>query len=559
MATILVIDDKETNRDVLRTVLGYKNYRVIEARDGAEGLAKARGERPDLIIADIVMPAMDGYEMVRRLRGDPATAGINVIFYTATYLREEGLRLARECGVKHLIIKPSEPQDILDTVEAALNEAAQPPALTEGFDREHLRLVSDKLLQKVMELEEVNHRLVEQAAQCVRAEEALRASEARARAVIDAATDCIISLDADGKIIDFNPAAEKTFGRRHAEVVDRPLAVLVRLPGWNESAGGRLGDYFARGDGIPLNERVETTAMRAGGEEFPVELAVTRISGQEAPAFTAYVRDISEQKLQEEMRRRSRDLEEQNRLMQAANRLKSEFLANMSHELRTPLNAIIGFSEIMHDGRVGPVSAAHKEYLGDILAAARHLLQLINDVLDLSKIEAGKMEFRPEPVDLDRLVAEVRAIVQGYSVRKRIELQLDVDASLTDVVTDPRVLKQVLYNYLSNAIKFTNDGGQVMLRVRAEPPEHFRVEVEDTGIGIAAEDIGKLFNEFQQIDGGRSKRYPGTGLGLALTKRLVEAQGGEVGVTSTVGKGSVFFAVLPRSGGDVTFQVSSVK
>jgi signal transduction histidine kinase len=245
--------------------------------------------------------------------------------------------------------------------------------------------------------------------------------------------------------------------------------------------------------------------------------------------------------------------------MQAANRLKSEFLANMSHELRTPLNAIIGFSEIMHDGRVGPVSAAHKEYLGDILAAARHLLQLINDVLDLSKIEAGKMEFRPEPVDLDRLVAEVRAIVQGYSVRKRIELQLDVDASLTDVVTDPRVLKQVLYNYLSNAIKFTNDGGQVMLRVRAEPPEHFRVEVEDTGIGIAAEDIGKLFNEFQQIDGGRSKRYPGTGLGLALTKRLVEAQGGEVGVTSTVGKGSVFFAVLPRSGGDVTFQVSSVK
>jgi signal transduction histidine kinase len=161
-------------------------------------------------------------------------------------------------------------------------------------------------------------------------------------------------------------------------------------------------------------------------------------------------------------------------------------------------------------------------------------------------VEAGKMESKPEPVNLESIVLEVRASLQGLISRKRIRLHADIDRSLTDIVTDRHSLKQVLYNYLSNAIKFTGEDGRVTLRVIPEDDKTFRLEIEDTGIGIAAEDIGKLFVEFQQLDNSESKKYPGTGLGLALTKRLVETQGGHVGVKSEFGCGSLFFAVLPR-------------
>jgi CheY-like chemotaxis protein len=235
--------------------------------------------------------------------------------------------------------------------------------------------------------------------------------------------------------------------------------------------------------------------------------------------------------------------------VQDATRLKSEFLANMSHELRTPLNAIIGFAELMHDGKVGPVSAEHRECLSDILGSSRHLLQLINDVLDLSKVEAGKMEFRPEPVDVARVGGEVRDVLRSLTAKKRIELRLEVDPALGPVVVDPGKLKQVLYNYLSNALKFTRDGGRVTLRAGPDGPDRFRVEVEDTGIGIRREDLHRLFAEFQQLDGSTGKAYPGTGLGLALTKRMVEAQGGQVGVDSVPGEGSRFYVTLPRAAG----------
>jgi signal transduction histidine kinase len=248
---------------------------------------------------------------------------------------------------------------------------------------------------------------------------------------------------------------------------------------------------------------------------------------------TAAIRDITERR-QMEIR------------MQEANRLKSEFLANMSHELRTPLNSIIGFAKLMYHGRVGPMSDPHREYLGDILSSSEHLLRLINDVLDLAKVEAGKMEFRSETVDVAVLAGEVRDILRGQASLKRIAIDLDVARGLDGICLDPGRFKQVLYNYLSNALKFTHEGGHVMLRLVAEDPERFRIEVADDGIGIAPHDVAKLFTEFQQLDASAAKRFQGTGLGLALTRRLVEAQGGVVGVHSTPGSGSTFFAVLPR-------------
>lgn len=258
------------------------------------------------------------------------------------------------------------------------------------------------------------------------------------------------------------------------------------------------------------------------------------------------VQDVTERRRHEELKRRSDEIEEQNRRIQEASRLKSEFLANMSHELRTPLNAIIGFAELIHDGKVGPVASEHKEYLGDILTSGRHLQQLIDDVLDLSKVESGRMEFRPEPVDLSKLVAEVRDILRTLAAEKRVHLETRIDPALGGVVADSRRLKQVLYNYLSNALKFTPEQGRVSIRLGPQGADAFRLEVEDTGVGIRPQDLGRLFVEFQQLDAGSAKRHPGTGLGLALTRGIVEAQGGHVGVRSTLGKGSVFFAVLPR-------------
>jgi signal transduction histidine kinase/CheY-like chemotaxis protein len=229
-----------------------------------------------------------------------------------------------------------------------------------------------------------------------------------------------------------------------------------------------------------------------------------------------------------------------------ASRQKDEFLANMSHELRSPLNAIIGFAELLHDGVVGPVAAKHREYLGEILLSSRHLLRLLSDILDLSKVEAGKLVPNPEPHDPCALADEVVQSVHALAFTKGIALDTELDGSLGTVLVDGARLKQILYNFISNAIKFTPEGGRVTVRVKPRDPGEVLLEVEDTGIGIKNEDLSRLFIEFEQLDSSTAKKHGGTGLGLALTKRLAEAMGGKVGVRSSPGEGSVFYAILPR-------------
>jgi signal transduction histidine kinase len=217
----------------------------------------------------------------------------------------------------------------------------------------------------------------------------------------------------------------------------------------------------------------------------------------------------------------------------------------MSHELRTPLNAIIGFAQLLHDGRVDLSSGQAKEFIGDILTSGRHLLRLINDILDLAKVEAGRLSFKPVPFNLRRGVSEVATILRTQAALKSIVIAIEHDPSVNEIEIDPGRFKQVLYNYLSNALKFTPDGGQIVIRVRAEPSGWFRLEVNDSGVGISAEDQALLFREFNQLERGARRDQQGTGLGLALTKRLVEAQGGTVGVESEIGRGSSFWARLP--------------
>jgi signal transduction histidine kinase/DNA-binding response OmpR family regulator len=265
----------------------------------------------------------------------------------------------------------------------------------------------------------------------------------------------------------------------------------------------------------------------------------------------ALVRAATENLL-EQTRRQATELERAHANLEAkaaelarASSYKSQFLASMSHELRTPLNAIIGFSELMYDGAVPLDSATTREFIGDILSSGRHLLQLINDVLDLSKVEAGKLEFHPAHVRLGGLVTEVLAVLKTVTAKQHVTIETTIAPEVDALVLDPARLKQVLYNFLSNAIKFSPPRSTVHLRAIAEGSDKVRIEVQDHGPGITAVDLARLFTDFQQVAEG-SRKSGGTGLGLALTKRLVEAQGGSVGVASTVGAGSTFHAILPR-------------
>ncbi len=239
-----------------------------------------------------------------------------------------------------------------------------------------------------------------------------------------------------------------------------------------------------------------------------------------------------------------REIEEKSEQLEVANRHKSEFLANMSHELRTPLNAIIGFSEVLVERMFGELNEKQDEYLRDIFSSGRHLLSLINDILDLAKIEAGRMELELGRFDLPAAMENALTLVKGRAANHAIALHLEVDGRLGEFVGDERKVKQVLVNLLSNAVKFTPEGGRV--EVRATPANGgVEFAVSDTGIGIAPADQEAIFEEFRQVGTDYAKKREGTGLGLALTRRIVELHGGRIWVKSQVGQGSTFTFMLP--------------
>jgi signal transduction histidine kinase len=232
---------------------------------------------------------------------------------------------------------------------------------------------------------------------------------------------------------------------------------------------------------------------------------------------------------------------------QDSDRKKSEFLANMSHELRTPLNHIIGFAELVADRAVGPLNATQVEYLNDVLGSSRHLLSLINDILDLSKVEAGKMNLEASEIPLERVLQDSLTMVKEKALKHRITLTPRFQEIPAAILADERKLKQILYNLLSNAVKFTPDGGRVELEARGMDGQGVEIVVSDNGIGLKESDLKRIFHPFEQVDGSAGRRYQGTGLGLSLTKRMVELHGGRIWAESEgLGRGSrvhIFFPI----------------
>lgn len=378
--------------------------------------------------------------------------------------------------------------------------------------------------------------------------------ESRFRKLLESAPDAILEVDVDGRIILLNQTAEKMFGYSRQELLGLKIEALVPASMRSRHVGHRAS-YTSHPQVRPMGSGLELKGQRKDGSLFPVEISLSPNRTGEQLRVIALIRDISERKEAEDRLRQIREqftaeLEAKNQLLEArnlevekANRLKSEFLASMSHELRTPLHTILGFSELLLEGSDGPLTPKQQRFVGHILQDSRHLLELINEVLDLSKIESGRLELHLAAFDFAGVVEEVMAPIRSQSDSRQIEVE-NKSSSHSMVYADRLRVKEILYNLLSNAVKFTKDGGRVWIQSKADDG-FLEVAVCDTGIGIPAEEHKAIFDKFYQVGETTRGIREGTGLGLSITKHMVELHGGSIWVESEPGKGSHFGFTLP--------------
>ena len=360
-------------------------------------------------------------------------------------------------------------------------------------------------------------------------------SENRARMVVDTAHDAFIGMDSDGRIVTWNAQAEATFGWPRAEAVGRNLAETIIPPAFREAHNNGMRRFHETGEAPVVNQRLELTAMHRDGREFPIELTITSpMPVENGYFFGAFLRDISARRERDAELRRAKEAAE------AATRAKSEFLANMSHELRTPLNGVLGYAQLLQRDRT--LHASQREALEAIARCGSQLLDLINDVLDLSKIESGRIDIEEAPAELARLVTDLQYVVAEAAHRKRLQLTMTTAPDVPPhVVLDARHLRQVLLNLLGNAIKFTS-AGEVRLAI-TRAGDRLQFEVVDTGPGIEPGALTEIFAAFAQTKSGAAAG--GTGLGLTISDHLIARMGGSLKVESVLGKGSRFWFTLP--------------
>ncbi len=379
----------------------------------------------------------------------------------------------------------------------------------------------------------------------------LRESDTRIRTIVENLVDGVITIDEHGRIESFNPAAEQIFGFEPNEVIGKNVKILMPDP-YRSEHDNYLENYQTTGIAKIIGKGREAQGLHKQGSTFPVDLAVSEMWISKQRKFVGIVRDITERKPAEIA------LKEAKENAESANRAKSEFLANMSHEIRTPMNAVIGFSELLS---TLVTSRQQKSYLNSIQIAGKALLRLINDILDLSKIEAGRLEMQYEAVNPYTIFDELKQIFAVKMADNNLEFRVDIEKGLPKaLMLDEVRLRQVLFNLIGNAIKFT-DSGYIKLSVRHIPnseksdiekkSDFFNsldliIAVADTGIGIPAEQQALIFESFRQQDGQSTRKYGGTGLGLAISKRLVEMMSGHISLNSSVGQGSIFEITLPE-------------
>jgi PAS domain S-box-containing protein len=377
------------------------------------------------------------------------------------------------------------------------------------------------------------------------------------RSLIESNIDALITTDPRGIITDINRQMEALTGCTRDELIGAPFKNYFTDP-----ARANAGIHRVLNEGKVTN--YELTARARNGTLTVVSYNATTFHDRDRvlQGVFAAARDVTE------LKRFEQTLQQKNAELEEASRMKSEFLANMSHELRTPLNAIMGFSEVLRDGLMGEMTDQQRGCIGNIFSSGQHLLALINDILDLSKVEAGKMTLDLAPVQLSALLVNSLSIVSEKAVTRRIRLGMAPGKDLGSIGLDARKVKQIVYNRLSNAVKFTHEGGQVTLAASRVPradvgtssgawtgrsfplaenkfTEFLKISVTDSGIGISPDEMNRLFMPFSQIDSGLARKYVGTGLGLAMVKLLAELHGGTIAVESAASKGSCFTVWLP--------------
>ncbi|MEX2178362.1 MAG: ATP-binding protein [Gemmatimonadaceae bacterium] len=541
---ILLVDDRKENLLALEAILEPLGQQLVHAHSGEEALRLLLTHDFAVILLDVQMPGMNGFEAAQLIKSRERTRYIPIIFLTAISKEEEYVFRGYQVGAVDYIAKPFQPDVLRAKVAVFVDLHIKQKRIGE---QEALLRNSER---RGTELRHMREMLV---------------SEARFREVVSTAMDAIVIFDHDDRITLFNSAAERMFRCEASHALGRAIGEFFPDAESTEAVESTCASARAARASQETNTLdavqhvVSLTGRRATGEDFPIEASVSCFEAKGGLQYTIIVRDISvrvrqERELREqaitlertmdELTLANDELNQRQEDLEHAMSARSRFYASMSHELRTPINAVLGYSTLLLENIYGALNDKQAEGIQRTQRAARHLLELVNDVLDLSKIEAGKIDLRLQPVAFPSIIEELFVTVRPLADKYGTALKLETSAETVSVVSDPRRVRQILLNLLSNAIKF---GGQkpICVRVSRSDDDGVIVEVSDQGAGIAAEDQERIFHEFVQL--GREQLQEGTGLGLPISRRLAELLHGSLTLESTVGEGSTFRLSLPAS------------